>query len=77
MSCEVTAQIISAFVFALHIEQSEISIFQPASVTVQADLCRTWSEPQIVGSLEKQLLYDQMLRCYGVTGSRGYKITYI
>ena len=29
--------------------QSEISSFKPSSVTVQAGLCWTWSESQIVG----------------------------
>ena len=28
--------------------KSEISSFWPASVTVQADLCRTWSEPKLL-----------------------------
>ena len=28
--------------------KSEISRFKPASVTVQASLCRTWSEPKLL-----------------------------
>ena len=37
--------------------KSEISSFQPASVTVQADLSQTWSELQIVGFLMRRLNY--------------------
>ena len=36
--------------------KSEISSFQPSSVTVQADLCQTWLESQIVGFLMQCLL---------------------
>ena len=35
--------------------KSKISSFQPAYVTVQAGLCHTWSEPQIVGFLTHRL----------------------
>ena len=36
---------------------SEISSFKPASVTVQAGLCWTWSKTQIVGFLVHRLIY--------------------
>ena len=38
--------------------KSEISSFQPASVTVQPGLCRTWSETQIVGFLMHRLICE-------------------
>ena len=37
--------------------KSEISRFWPAPETVQAGLCRTWSETQIVGFLMHRLNY--------------------
>ena len=37
--------------------KSEISRFWPAPETVQASLCRTWSETQIVGFLMHRLKY--------------------
>ena len=46
--------------------KSEISSFYPASVTVQPGLCRTWSEPQIVGFLMHRLIwfsYDTLCTC--------------
>ena len=36
--------------------KSKILSFQPASVTVQPGLCRTWSETQIVGFLTHRLI---------------------
>ena len=45
---------ISAFVFAARIVQSlfflnpKFQASRPASVTVQADLCQTWSEPKLL-----------------------------
>ena len=53
ISCAVTAQLISSFAFTtrmdstmphLHVLISEISSFLPLPVTVQAHLCRSWSE---------------------------------
>ena len=41
--------------------KSEISSFLSASVTVQAGLCLTWSETQIVGVLTHRLYYFQIL----------------
>ena len=35
--------------------KSKISSYKPFSVTVQAGLCRTWSETQIVGFLMQRL----------------------
>ena len=35
--------------------KSEISSFQPASVTVQVGLCRTWTETQIVAFVTHRL----------------------
>ena len=54
ISCAVTAQLISVFVFASQIGKSpflnpEFSSFSLASVNVQPCLCRTWSETQIGG----------------------------
>ena len=50
-----SAKLISAFVFATRIDstlpllfKSEISSFQPASMTVQPDLCRTCSESTLL-----------------------------
>ena len=42
--------------------KSEISSFQPASVTVQVGLCQTWSEIQKTGFLVSQLKYDYLRR---------------
>ena len=39
------------------LSKSKISSLQPSSVTVQADLCRNWSETQIVGFLTHRLIY--------------------
>ena len=36
---------------------SEISSFQESSVTVQADLCRSWSETPKTGFLVSRLIY--------------------
>ena len=51
ISCAVTAQLISAFVFATCMDRtmsllvkSKISSFWLSSVTVQAGICQTWSE---------------------------------
>ena len=52
ISCAVTAQVISAFVFhymdstILLLFKSEISSLQPSSVAAQPGLCQTWSETQ-------------------------------
>ena len=51
----VTAKLISAIVFTARIEQSFFFLnpkFQASSlvfVTVQPSLCRTWSEPKLLG----------------------------
>ena len=37
---------------------SKISSFKPASEAVQAGLCQTWSETQIVGFLMHRLISD-------------------
>ena len=60
ISCAVTAQLISAFVFDTdstisHLLISKVSSLQLYSVTVQPDLCQTWSETQIVGFLMHML----------------------
>ena len=58
ISCAVTAQLISTFDFATWRVQSLLNLklkFQ-ASVTVQARLCLTWSETQIVGFLTRRLI---------------------
>ena len=56
ISCAVTAQLISTFVIALLLNLSEISRFRLAPVTVQAGLCRDWSEIQIVGLFMQWLI---------------------
>ena len=56
--CAVTAQLISAFIYTdstILLLKSKISIFTPASVTVQANLCQTWLESRIVGFLLRSL----------------------
>ena len=40
--------------------KSKIARIQPASVTVQAGLCRTWSELQIVGFLMHKLKCSEL-----------------
>ena len=61
ISCAVTAQLISAFVFTTRLVLSlfclnpKFQAFKPASVTVQPGLCQTWSETQIVGFLTPRL----------------------
>ena len=50
------------FVFATHLLLiSKVSSFWLSSVTVQAGLCRTWSETQIVGFLMMRLIYTVIL----------------
>ena len=53
-SCAVTAQLISVFIFALRISpilhKSEILSFRPSSETVQAGICRNWSETETIFS---------------------------
>ena len=39
------------------LSKSKISSLQPSSVVVQAGLCPTWSEAQIVGFLTHRLIY--------------------
>ena len=42
--------------------KSKISSFYPYSVTVQAGLCRTWSETQIVGFLMQRLICQLVVK---------------
>ena len=54
-NCTVTAQLISAFVFATRIVQlSETSSFQPSSEAAKTDLCQAWSEIPKAGFLASQ-----------------------
>ena len=68
ISYAVTAQLISAFVFAIVTYNaiplllvSKISSFsaKPASVTIQTDFCQTWLETQIVGFLVQRLNHNE------------------
>ena len=60
--CAVNAQLISAFVFLCSdsttppVPKSEISSCSLFSVTVQAGLCRTWSETLKTGFLAPRLI---------------------
>ena len=66
ISYAVTAQLISAIVFATRIVQflfflndkSEISSFEPSSVSAQASLCQTWSETPKTWFLTSRLICD-------------------
>ena len=40
--------------------KSEISSFQPTSVTVQPALCQTWSETPKIGFIASQLIYKNI-----------------
>ena len=63
-NCE-SVKLIRAIVFATRIvklipllSKSKISSLYPSSLTVQPGLCRTWSEPKIVGFLAHMLNYE-------------------
>ena len=49
----------------------KFSRFWVSSVTVQAGLCRTWSEPQIVGFLMHRLIYFQLQELRNVNKEGG------
>ena len=68
ISCAVIAQLISTFVFATWIVQCLFFLnlkFQASSL--QANLCQTWSKPQITGFLMRRLILiiskSQLLTC--------------
>ena len=57
ISFAVTANLISAFVFATWIKLFLFYLYPKYhAVTVQPDLCRTWSKTQIVGFLVHKLI---------------------
>ena len=78
ISCAVTDQLISAFVFATPLlSKSEISSLQPASVLVQVGLFWTCSETTLVFFMTRLIyLLLTMIKLYHKKWTEGYPVIF-